>query len=57
MSVSDSLKYDFDYKNKILSGCFDEVNPFTFYETLFSDKDIIPTLALCPMGAMRRCHS
>ena len=29
MSVSDALKYDFDYKNEILSGCFDEVNPFT----------------------------
>ena len=27
MSVSDSLKYDFDYKNEILAGCFDEVNP------------------------------
>ena len=33
MSVSDSLQYDFNYKNEILSGCFDEVNPFTFYET------------------------
>lgn len=37
MSVSDSLKYDFDYKNEILAGWFDEVNPFTFYETVFSD--------------------
>ena len=40
MDIADSLKYDFDYKNEILAGWFDEVNPFTFYETVFSDKDI-----------------
>lgn len=51
MSVSDSLKYDFDYKNKILSGCFDEVNPFTFYETLFSDKDIYTDTCIVSYGS------
>lgn len=51
MSASDSLKYDSDYKNKILSGCFDEVNPFTFYETLFSDKDIYTDTCIVSYGS------
>lgn len=51
MSVSDSLKYDFDYKNEILSGWFDEVNPFTFYETLFSDKDIYTDTCIVSYGS------
>lgn len=51
MSVSDSLKYDFDYKNEILSGCFDEVNPFTFYETVFSDKDIYTDTCIVSYGS------
>lgn len=50
MSVSDSLKYDFDYKNEILAGCFDEVNPFTFYEVLFSDKDIYTDTCIVSYG-------
>lgn len=51
MSVSDSLQYDFDYKNEILSGWFDEVNPFTFYETLFSDKDIYTDTCIVSYGS------
>lgn len=51
MSVSDSLKYDFDYKNEILAGCFDEVNPFTFYETVFSDKDIYTDTCIVSYGS------
>ena len=51
MSVSDSLKYDFDYKNEILSGCFDEVDPFTFYETVFSDKDIYTDTCIVSYGS------
>lgn len=55
MDIADSLKYDFDYKNEILAGWFDEVNPFTFYETVFPIRTFIPIPALCPMEAMRRC--
>lgn len=51
MSVSDSLKYDFAYKNEILAGCFDEVNPFTFYETVFSDKDIYTDTCIVSYGS------
>lgn len=51
MSVSDSLKYDFDYKNEILAGWFDEVNPFTFYETVFSDKDIYTDTCIVSYGS------
>lgn len=51
MSVSDRLKYDFDYKNEILSGCFDEVSPFTFYETVFSDKDIYTDTCIVSYGS------
>ena len=51
MSVSDSLQYDFDYKNELLSGCFDEVNPFTFYETVFSDKDIYTDTCIVSYGS------
>lgn len=51
MSVSDALKYDFDYKNEILSGWFDEVNPYTFYETLFSDKDIYTDTCIVSYGS------
>ena len=51
MSVSDSLQYDFNYKNELLSGCFDEVNPFTFYETVFSDKDIYTDTCIVSYGS------
>lgn len=51
MDIVDSLKYDFDYKNEILAGWFDEVNPFTFYETLFSDKDIYTDTCIVTYGS------
>ena len=51
MDIADSLKYDFDYKNEILAGWFDEVNPFTFYETVFSDKDIYTDTCIVSYGS------
>lgn len=51
MDIVDSLKYDFDYKNELLAGWFDEVNPFTFYETVFSDKDIYTDTCIVSYGS------
>lgn len=42
---------DFTTKSSILGGLYPEVDPFTFYETLFSDKDLYTDTCIVSYGS------
>lgn len=44
------MLYDFNMKDDFLRETFEEVSPYTFYETLFSDKDLYTDYCIVTFG-------